>query len=215
MTRKRTGASRATQSRTTAARSRKRERRGAVRRQTQAQTYSETSLHPQSSIAAVARRTRDVDSVRQDNAEKRCSPDLIHRVFTSGFTGITLQTMNVLQEGDASNIRGMSQRFVEDFENRMNATDPLERLLIEQILMTQHRSFILSTKAAAAVMNAHAGTASIAASLNQQCDQAANTLRRLILALADYRYPRRALPQNVNSAQQQIVNQHFLTDRKD
>lgn len=146
---------------------------------------------------------------RQNNESRNQPVEILCKIFGSSLTGITLAEMNVLQESSQSGVNVLLQRYVEDFENRMDIADPLEGLLIEQALLTHHRVLTLSRQAAAAK------TPNAIATLNQQCDQASNTFRRIVLAIAEYRRPPQTVfAQNINAAHQQIVNERVGRRKK-
>ena len=100
-------------------------------------------------------------------------------------------------------IQGTAFEFVDDFLRRLNLCDPLEELLAFQALWTHARLGRLSHPA-----NQQEGREGMKA-VNDACDRAANTYRRQMLALAEYRRPPRSESfvaiKQANVAQQQVV----------
>jgi hypothetical protein len=101
-------------------------------------------------------------------------------------------------------IQATSLEYVEDIVERLECRDPLEEMLALQALWTHARLARLSILA-----NRQTDADSMKI-VNDACDRAANTFRRYVLAMAEYRRPPRtdafvAIGQ-ANVAQQQVVN---------
>lgn len=84
------------------------------------------------------------------------------------------------------------------------ARDPLEEMLVAQMVWTHGRAARLSL-----IANGQEGLKQMR-TVHELADRASNTFRRLLLALADYRNPRQGktfiAAKQANVAQQQIVN---------
>ncbi len=94
--------------------------------------------------------------------------------------------------------------YARDLVKKMKPRDPLEGMLIQQALWTHTR---LAKLSALAVSQTSLEAYRV---LNEACDRASNTFRRLMLALAEYRQPGRPSPlsiQQANLANQQVVQQ--------
>ncbi len=106
--------------------------------------------------------------------------------------------------GQENPLRDSTVAFVLDLFERLQPRDPLEELLVGQMLVTHVRLLHLSTSAQ------QQQNLKWAAMMHEAADRAANTYRRQMLALAEYRRPPRpprsftAIGQ-ANIAQQQVV----------
>lgn len=103
-------------------------------------------------------------------------------------------------------IQNTAYLHTEEFLNAMQPRDPLEEMLIVQALWTHGRLAQLH-RLATAPQTLDGGR-----TLHEAIDRAANTFRRQMLALAEYRNPRRGdsitlvKAEQANLAHQQIVN---------
>ena len=88
-------------------------------------------------------------------------------------------------------------------ERAKAAADPLEQMLVTQMLWTHARVMHLTAAA-----NRQDGLKQIR-TISEACDGASNTFRRLLLALTEYRNPRRNFTaiRQLNAAAQQVVQQ--------
>jgi hypothetical protein len=107
----------------------------------------------------------------------------------------------VRNEGTAAALAGP---YAQDLIARFGPRDPIEEMMVSQMVVTHGRLLQLTSMA---VNQTNLKWAQL---MNDAADRASNTFRRLVLALADYRNPRRgnsftAIGQ-ANIAQQQIVN---------
>ncbi|MCH8153371.1 MAG: hypothetical protein IH830_13475 [Planctomycetes bacterium] len=102
--------------------------------------------------------------------------------------------------------------FANDVCERMKPRDPLEEMLVMQCLWTHTRLAYLSKLA-----NQQVRLEAVKV-VHGCCDQASNTFRRLMLALAEYRRPPKGdsflAIRQANVAQQQIVNNPKSEDSK-
>lgn len=104
-------------------------------------------------------------------------------------------------EGAAAALAGP---YAQDLIERFGPRDPVEEMMVSQMVVTHGRLLQLTSMA---VNQTNLKWAQL---MNDAADRASNTFRRLVLALADYRNPRRgnsftAIGQQ-NVAGQQIVN---------
>lgn len=103
---------------------------------------------------------------------------------------------------DAGSLSG--SEYVSQMVAEMKPRDPLEQMLIAQALWCHCRSARLS-----AIANEQTETANVRV-VNDACDRASNSFRKLMLALAEYRRPPRTesftVVKQANVAQQQVVN---------
>jgi hypothetical protein len=105
--------------------------------------------------------------------------------------------------GEGADLRVTTQRFVDDCVERMAPRDPVEELLISQLLLTHGRVVRLSHLAQQKLSYDEIRN------LNELADRASNTYRKLMLALAEYRRPARGSSitaiQQANIANEQVV----------
>jgi hypothetical protein len=105
--------------------------------------------------------------------------------------------------GEGADLRVTTQRFVDDCVERMAPGDPVEELLISQLLLTHGRVVRLSHLAQQKLSYDEIRN------LNELADRASNTYRKLMLALAEYRRPARGSSitaiQQANIANEQVV----------
>jgi hypothetical protein len=112
--------------------------------------------------------------------------------------GVALHKM-LGEEGETA-----ARTYAQDAITNMAPRDPVEELLVAQLLFTHARVMRLSTLACQQTAIAPMGT------LHEYADRASNTYRRLMLALAEYRRPPRtgdtfAIVKQANIAGQQVV----------
>jgi hypothetical protein len=97
----------------------------------------------------------------------------------------------------------VAQLFIASLRKSLKPRDAVEDILVVQIALTHARLVYLSRLAADQDLRANAKV------IHDACDRAANTLRRLTLALDDYRRPRKtkvfAPIRNANVAHKQVV----------
>jgi len=129
-------------------------------------------------------------------------PAEIHHTFT------LLATLNRYQMekigGKVGNpIAESSAKFVCDLMERFKARDPIEEMLFSQMVLTYGRMAYLTAYAD------QQSNIKWATMMHEAADRAANTFRRQMLALAEYRRPLRANSftaiGQANIAQQQVV----------
>lgn len=106
-----------------------------------------------------------------------------------------------------------SDGFVEHVFNEMNPRDPAEEMLVSQLVIAHTRAMHLADLA---MSQTNLDQIRI---INEYTDRAANTYRRLMLALDEYRRPRRGGDnytqiQQANIANQQIVDNREITNDK-
>ena len=111
---------------------------------------------------------------------------------------------NVLQNlpGCLSEIDGTIQ-YMNDIIKAMNPKDPMEQMLCEQLVLCHHRAAYLQGQAM------RQKTLNCIRTMNELADRAMNAYRRSMLALQDYRAPRRPsqliVAKQVNQAESQQV----------
>ena len=102
--------------------------------------------------------------------------------------------------------------YVFDLFTRLQPRDPVEELLVSQMLQTQVR--ITSLTATAAEQKSLAW----AKMMYEAADRASNTFRRQMLALSEYRNPKKPATvttiEQANIAQQQVVQNHPPAKKK-
>jgi hypothetical protein len=136
-------------------------------------------------------------------------PELTRQGFNHQFPGAVLKetfpfaVTAAAGKPDEPLIQAYAIRHLADVLERMKAADPVEEMLITQLVWTHARVArltMISKQEGMKQLTAVAGA----------CDSASNTFRRLMLALAEYRNPRRqhftAIGQ-FNAAAQQVVQQ--------
>jgi hypothetical protein len=98
---------------------------------------------------------------------------------------------------------GVASKYMAELVEAMNPRDPLERMLVEQLVYCHHRAASLQAWAMRQTKPEHSQR------LNELADKAMNTYRRSMLGLADYRAPRRQAQyiraQQFNQAESQQV----------
>lgn len=110
---------------------------------------------------------------------------------------------NPVDENGKSLATAYAKAEVDDTLERMNARDPVEEMLVQQLLFCQSRIAYLTKKA-----NHQDGLKQLQV-VSEALDRAHNTFRRLVQALSDYRNPRPARNFTAigqfNQAGQQVV----------
>ncbi|MBL4699424.1 MAG: hypothetical protein JKX70_11390 [Phycisphaerales bacterium] len=106
-----------------------------------------------------------------------------------------------------------SDGFIEHVFDGMNPKDPAEEMLVSQMVLAHTRAMHLADMA---MSQTNLDQIRI---INEYADKAANTYRRLMLALDEYRRPRRGGDtytqiQQANIANQQIVDNREISNEK-
>jgi len=106
-----------------------------------------------------------------------------------------------------------SDGFVEHVFNGMNPKDPAEEMLVSQLVLAHTRAMHLADMAMSQTSLDQIRI------INEYADKAANTYRRLMLALNEYRRPLKGGDsytqiQQANIAHQQIVDNREVSDEK-
>jgi hypothetical protein len=146
--------------------------------------------HGRSPVEIIGNPETDADAARQ----------VVVNVVTSTIIGDTVfgETM-----GEGADLRVTTQCYVDDCMERMAPRDPVEELLVSQLLLTHGRVVRLSHLAQQQLNYEQIRN------INELADRASNTYRKLALALAEYRRPARGSPitaiQQANIANQQVV----------
>jgi len=151
---------------------------------------------------------RVINLYGMDSTTKELTQASLRTLYHGALCALTLGSMDAAaEEGRDDLFRRNGQRYVEDFQQRMEVRDPLEVIMLEQIILSHHRVLILSKRAARVTKRGRDDKAIAIA--NQQCDAASNTLRRMVATFDEHRQPRRTLfAKNVNVTQlQQVVEQ--------
>jgi len=132
----------------------------------------------------------DADAARQ----------VVVNVVTGTIIGDTVFGETV---SDGADLRVTTQCFVDGCMERIAPRDPVEEMLVSQLLMTHARVVRLSHLAQQKLSYDEIKN------INELADRASNTYRRLMLGLAEYRRPARGTPineiQQANIANQQVV----------
>lgn len=101
-----------------------------------------------------------------------------------------------------------SDGFVEYVFDKMNPRDPAEEMLVSQLVIAHTRAMHLADLA---MSKSDIDQIRI---INEYADKAANTYRRLMLALDEYRRPRRGGDSYTQIQQANIANQQVVDNRK-
>jgi hypothetical protein len=120
--------------------------------------------------------------------------------------GVVLHKM-LGEEGETA-----ARTYAQDAITHMAPRDPVEELLVAQLLFTHARVMRLTALACQQTAIAPMGT------LHEYADRASNTYRRLMLALAEYRRPPRtgdtfAIVKQANIGGQQVIQNHENSTR--
>ena len=158
---------------------------------------------PQTQLAA---RENESDRREAELAKPRPEPtsadvaELCAEVLTTQQAGLTLGAMVRLPE----EIRGQAgNAMMENVVQAVAPRDPLERMLVEQLVLCHQRVLALSA------LSGSRSCLKVGLPANAHCDKAMNSYRRGLLALKEYRSRRGTTPtvtvQQVNQAEQQNV----------
>lgn len=101
-----------------------------------------------------------------------------------------------------------SDGFVEHVFDGMNPKDPAEEMLVSQLVLAHTRAMHLADMA---MSQSNLDQIRI---INEYADKAANTYRRLMLALDEYRRPRRGGDSYTQIQQANIANQQIVDNRE-
>ena len=101
-----------------------------------------------------------------------------------------------------------SDGFVEHVFNGMNPRDPVEEMLVSQIVLAHTRAMHLADMAMSQTKLDQIRI------INEYADKAANTYRRLMLSLDEYRRPRRGGDTYTQIKQANIANQQIVDNRE-
>jgi hypothetical protein len=157
-----------------------------------------------------------VRKIRQDPQRNwRLLPaEMPREAFTHDFPAGVLEAawpfaISGTGDGDEAMTRAYAARYLADTLKRMKAADPVEEMLVTQMVWTHARLSRLtriSSQQSTKVLSAIA----------EACDSASNTYRRLMLALVEYRNPKRNAAtitsvRQTNIAEQQVIQQQNAT----
>lgn len=124
-----------------------------------------------------------------------------HLTLIAGLYGTQMKRIG----GETGPVAESSAQFIADLMKRFTPRDAIEELLFGQMVLTYGRMVYLSAYAP------QQNNVKWAAMMHEATDRAANTFRRQMLALSEYRAPRRANSftaiGQANLAAQQVVNQ--------
>ena len=158
--------------------------------------------------------TRESGSVEQSPtriSDPRSSQDglrMLHTWLTGGSVyGIALSAgVGLSVHGEPLSVM-TAEKHAEDTLKRMRCKDPLEEMLVMQALWAHARAAHLTM-----VANQQKELTQVRV-VNEYADRASNTFRRLMLALADYRCPRRSGDSFVaiKAGQANIAHQQVIT----
>jgi len=101
-----------------------------------------------------------------------------------------------------------SDGFVEHVFKGMNPQDPAEEMLVSQLVLAHTRAMHLADLA---ICQTNLDQIRI---VNEYADKAANTYRRLMLALGEYRRPRKGGDSYTQIQQANIANQRIVDNRE-
>ena len=107
-----------------------------------------------------------------------------------------------------SDLGKTSDGFVEHVFNGMDPRDPAEEMLVSQLVIAHTRAMHLADLA---MNQTNIDQIRI---INEYADKAANTYRRLMLALDEYRRPRRGGDSYTQIKQANIANQQIVDNRE-
>jgi hypothetical protein len=130
-------------------------------------------------------------------AESKTDPWMLRAIHGQGFSGIVLRGQYEDVAGNGVQAK-TAQAFTLDVAEQMKARDPLERMLIDQMIWTHVRIGRLSRLA-----TQQNGLKQVQV-VNEATDKALNAFRRQMLALQEYRSPRPA-PSFTAISQQNIA----------
>jgi hypothetical protein len=134
-------------------------------------------------------------------------PEMARDVYRTDVPGGVLAAVSPLNislpggKSDSAMTRAYANSYLRDTLKRMNAADPAEEMLVTQMVLAHARLLKLSRMANQETFK---GIRAIA----EACDSASNTYRRLLLALTEYRHPRR------NAATINSVRQTNIADKQ-
>lgn len=170
---------------------------------------SDHQQQPEKSQSLMSQTTTDIQGESTD-------PDVAKQVHINIMT--SLVHTNGLSHRIEPHITGIdlgqtSDGFVEHVFNGMNPRDPAEEMLVSQLVLAHTRAMHLADMAMAQTKLDQIRI------INEYADKAANTYRRLMLALDEYRRPRRGGDtytqiQQANIANQQIVDNREISNEK-
>ena len=125
-------------------------------------------------------------------------------------TGAAIYKTQIQFYGDHEIFCKTANGFVEDTLKRLKTKDPLESMLVIQAIWA-HARLARLTK-----MEASETRVDVLKMMNEACDRASNTFRKLMLTLAEYRRPPRSYTAigQANVAQQQVVQNTGTAEEK-